>query len=113
MARRRAKGLPIHGWLAIDKAAGMTSTQVVARVKHLTQAQKAGHGGTLDPLATGVLPLALGEATKTVAELKAEPGNDLAIPVLLAAWFLLSRIFISVLRVAPTPSAAPLQEVKA
>jgi tRNA pseudouridine55 synthase len=45
----------------------MTSTQVVARVKHLTQAQKAGHGGTLDPLATGVLPLALGEATKTVA----------------------------------------------
>lgn len=67
MARRRAKGLPIHGWLAVDKAAGLTSTQVVARVKHLTQAQKAGHGGTLDPLATGVLPIALGEATKTVA----------------------------------------------
>ncbi len=67
MARRRANGVPIHGWLAIDKPAGMTSTQVVTRVKHLTQAQKAGHGGTLDPLATGVLPLALGEATKTVA----------------------------------------------
>ena len=67
MARRKVKGVPIHGWLAIDKPAGMTSTQVVTRVKHLTQAQKAGHGGTLDPLATGVLPLALGEATKTVA----------------------------------------------
>ncbi len=67
MARRRVKGVPIHGWLAIDKPAGMTSTQVVTRVKYLTQAQKAGHGGTLDPLATGVLPLALGEATKTVA----------------------------------------------
>ncbi len=67
MARRKAKGVPIHGWLAIDKAAGLTSTQVVARVKHLTRAQKVGHGGTLDPLATGVLPVALGEATKTVA----------------------------------------------
>lgn len=65
MARRR-KGQPVHGWIAIDKAAGMTSTQVVGAVRRLLDAQKAGHGGTLDPLATGVLPIALGEATKTV-----------------------------------------------
>jgi tRNA pseudouridine55 synthase len=65
MSRAR-RGRPIHGWLAIDKAAGQTSTDVVNRVKRLTQAQKCGHGGTLDPLATGVLPIALGEATKTV-----------------------------------------------
>ncbi|MDR3518671.1 MAG: tRNA pseudouridine(55) synthase TruB [Azospirillaceae bacterium] len=66
MARKR-KGNPIHGWLVIDKPAGMTSTQVLARARWLLQAQKAGHGGTLDPLATGVLPIAFGEATKTVA----------------------------------------------
>lgn len=65
MSRRR-KGRRINGWLIIDKPAGMTSTHVVNRVKRLTDAQKAGHGGTLDPLATGVLPIALGEATKTV-----------------------------------------------
>jgi tRNA pseudouridine55 synthase len=67
MARGRRKGRPIHGWLALDKPAGMTSTDAVGRVRRLTQAAKVGHGGTLDPLATGVLPLALGEATKTVA----------------------------------------------
>ena len=65
MARRR-KGLPIDGWLLFDKPQGMTSTQAVSRVKRLYQANKAGHAGTLDPLATGVLPIALGEATKTV-----------------------------------------------
>jgi tRNA pseudouridine55 synthase len=65
MARRR-KGLPINGWLIFDKPQGMTSTQAVARVKRLYDATKAGHAGTLDPLATGVLPIALGEATKTV-----------------------------------------------
>lgn len=65
MARRR-KGLSINGWLIFDKPRGMTSTQAVARVKRLYQAAKAGHAGTLDPLATGVLPIALGEATKTV-----------------------------------------------
>lgn len=64
---RRSKGRPINGWLVIDKGQGITSTQVVNRVKWLTQAQKVGHGGTLDPLATGVLPIAMGEATKTVA----------------------------------------------
>jgi tRNA pseudouridine55 synthase len=65
MARRR-KGQPVHGWLILDKPQGMTSTQAVARVKRLYDAAKAGHAGTLDPLATGVLPIALGEATKTV-----------------------------------------------
>ena len=67
MGRRKPVGRPINGWLVIDKAPGMTSTQVVTEVKRLTQAQKVGHGGTLDPLATGVLPIAMGEATKTVA----------------------------------------------
>jgi tRNA pseudouridine55 synthase len=67
MAARARRGLPIHGWLVIDKPAGMTSTAVVAAVKRLLGAAKVGHGGTLDPLATGVLPVALGEATKTVA----------------------------------------------
>jgi tRNA pseudouridine55 synthase len=65
MARTR-KGLPVSGWLILDKPQGMTSTQAVSRVKRLYQAAKAGHAGTLDPLATGVLPIALGEATKTV-----------------------------------------------
>lgn len=57
---------PIHGWLAIDKGLGASSARVVAEVKRLTGAHRVGHGGTLDPLATGVLPVALGEATKTV-----------------------------------------------
>ncbi len=65
MSRRR-KGKRINGWLIIDKPSGITSTAVVGRVKRLTDAAKAGHGGTLDPLATGILPIALGEATKTV-----------------------------------------------
>jgi tRNA pseudouridine55 synthase len=65
MARQR-KGLAVSGWLIFDKPAGMTSTQAVSKVKWLYQAAKAGHAGTLDPLATGVLPLAFGEATKTM-----------------------------------------------
>ncbi len=65
MARRR-KGNPVHGWVVVDKPVGMTSTQVVGRIRWLLDAQKAGHAGTLDPLASGVLPIALGEATKTV-----------------------------------------------
>jgi len=64
MARR--KGLPVHGWLVLDKPQGMTSTKAVTRIRRLFEAEKAGHAGTLDPLATGVLPIALGEATKTV-----------------------------------------------
>ncbi len=62
----RRKGRPLNGWLNIDKPEGLTSTQVIGRVRRLTQAAKIGHGGTLDPLATGVLPIALGEATKTL-----------------------------------------------
>lgn len=65
MARRK-RGRVINGWLVIDKPSGVTSTQVVNRVRRAMDAQKAGHGGTLDPLATGVLPVAFGEATKTV-----------------------------------------------
>jgi tRNA pseudouridine55 synthase len=65
MARRK-KGRAIHGWLVLDKPVGMTSTQAVGAVRRLFDARKAGHAGTLDPLATGVLPIALGEATKTV-----------------------------------------------
>jgi len=66
MARRK-KGQPINGWLVLDKPLGMTSTHALSRVKRLFDAQKAGHAGTLDPLATGVLPIAFGEATKTVS----------------------------------------------
>jgi len=66
MSRRKPHGRPLDGWLIIDKPAGMTSTDVVNRVKRLFDAQKAGHGGTLDPLATGLLPVAFGAATKTV-----------------------------------------------
>ena len=66
MARKR-KGLPLSGWIVLDKPLEMTSQQAVSAVRRATGAAKAGHGGTLDPLATGVLPIALGEATKTVS----------------------------------------------
>ncbi|MER9943793.1 tRNA pseudouridine(55) synthase TruB [Mesorhizobium sp. M0092] len=67
MARRgKKKGRPISGWLVLDKPVGMGSTEAVAKIKWLFQAEKAGHAGTLDPLASGMLPIALGEATKTV-----------------------------------------------
>jgi tRNA pseudouridine55 synthase len=65
MGRRRS-GQPVHGWLVLDKPIGLSSTVAVSRVRRLFDAQKAGHAGTLDPLATGVLAVALGEATKTV-----------------------------------------------
>ncbi len=65
MARKR-KGRPIHGWLLIDKPVGLSSTAVVTKVRRALNAQKAGHAGTLDPLATGLLAVALGEATKTI-----------------------------------------------
>jgi len=64
---RNRKGRLVNGWLIIDKSIGITSTGVVNRVKRLLDARKAGHGGTLDPLATGLLPIAFGEATKTVS----------------------------------------------
>ena len=56
----------MHGWVILDKPVGMTSTHAVAVIKRLFTAKRAGHAGTLDPLASGCLPLALGEATKTV-----------------------------------------------
>jgi tRNA pseudouridine55 synthase len=65
MARRKT-GEKIDGWVVLDKPVGLGSTEAVSRVRRLFGAQKAGHGGTLDPLASGVLPIALGEATKTV-----------------------------------------------
>ena len=63
---RKRKGRDISGWLVVDKPAGMTSTSVVNKVRWALQAKKAGHAGTLDPDATGILAVALGEATKTV-----------------------------------------------
>ena len=56
----------VHGWVVLDKPIGMTSTHAVAVLKRLFTAKRAGHAGTLDPLASGGLPIALGEATKTV-----------------------------------------------
>ena len=67
MARRRHQEPDISGWLAVDKPAGITSTTVSNRIRRLTGGAKCGHGGTLDPLATGILPIALGQATKTVS----------------------------------------------
>ena len=63
---RRKRGSKVDGWLILDKPVDLTSTQAVNIVKRIFDAQKAGHAGTLDPLATGILPIALGEATKTV-----------------------------------------------
>ena len=57
---RRKKGDPVHGWVVLDKPLGMTSTQAVEKVRHIFNAKKAGHAGTLDPLADGILPIALG-----------------------------------------------------
>jgi tRNA pseudouridine55 synthase len=64
--RGKKKGRPVSGWVVLDKPVGMGSTEAVSKVKWLFQADKAGHAGTLDPLASGMLPIALGEATKTV-----------------------------------------------
>lgn len=66
MSKRRKKGRPVNGWIILDKPYDFGSTEAVSKLKWLLQAQKAGHAGTLDPLATGVLPIAFGEATKTV-----------------------------------------------
>ena len=67
---RRRSGRALDGWLNIDKPRGMSSAACVAAVRRITDAAKVGHAGTLDPLATGVLPMALGEATKTVSLLQ-------------------------------------------
>ena len=63
---RKKKGDHVSGWICLDKPIDMGSTEAVTRVRRIFNAQKAGHAGTLDPLATGILPIALGEATKTV-----------------------------------------------
>jgi tRNA pseudouridine55 synthase len=64
--KRKREKRDVHGWLVLDKPVGMTSTHAVSVVKRAFQAKRAGHAGTLDPLASGLLPIALGEATKTV-----------------------------------------------
>jgi tRNA pseudouridine55 synthase len=64
--QKRSSRVDINGWVNLDKPTGISSTQAVGRIKFLLNAKKAGHAGTLDPLASGVLPIALGEATKTV-----------------------------------------------
>ncbi|MEZ2130119.1 MULTISPECIES: tRNA pseudouridine(55) synthase TruB [unclassified Sinorhizobium] len=63
---RKPKGRPVSGWLILDKPVDFGSTEAVSKIKWLFKAQKAGHAGTLDPLASGMLPIALGDATKTV-----------------------------------------------
>ena len=76
MARRgKKKGRPVSGWLVLDKPVGMGSTEAVSKIKWLFQADKAGHAGTLDPLASGMLPIALGEATKTVPYVRTAPRS--------------------------------------
>ncbi len=64
-AQKRRRKRDVHGWVVLDKPLGMTSTRAVSAIKHLFEARRAGHAGTLDPLASGCLPIALGEATKT------------------------------------------------
>jgi tRNA pseudouridine55 synthase len=66
MSAPRRHRVDVHGWIVLDKPVGMTSTHAVAALRRLLNAKKAGHAGTLDPLASGILPLAFGEATKTV-----------------------------------------------
>jgi len=66
MSKPRRERLKVDGWIVLDKPVGVTSTHALSIVKRLTKADKAGHAGTLDPLASGILPLAFGEATKTV-----------------------------------------------
>jgi tRNA pseudouridine55 synthase len=66
MSQKKSNRAVVDGWVVLDKPVGLTSTQAVSRLKRIYNAQKAGHAGTLDPLASGILPVAFGEATKTV-----------------------------------------------
>ena len=66
MSKPRSNRVVVDGWVILDKPVGMTSTHAVSRLKRIYNAKKAGHAGTLDPLASGILPVAFGEATKTV-----------------------------------------------
>jgi tRNA pseudouridine55 synthase len=71
----KRRGDDVHGWLVLDKPVGVSSAKAVAEARRIFNANKTGHGGTLDPLASGILPLAFGEATKTVAYAMAGPKN--------------------------------------
>lgn len=66
MSKPRSTRIAVDGWIVLDKPVGVTSTHAVSRLKRIFNAKKAGHAGTLDPLASGILPVAFGEATKTV-----------------------------------------------
>src|SRR5437763_12686941 len=66
MSQFRSTRVEVNGWVVLDKPIGMTSTYAVSRLKRIFNARRAGHAGTLDPLASGLLPIAFGEATKTV-----------------------------------------------
>lgn len=68
--KKHTRRTDLHGWINLDKPLGMTSTQAVGKVKRILNVKKAGHAGTLDPLASGILPIAIGEATKTVSFLQ-------------------------------------------
>ncbi len=68
--QHRSKRVEVNGWVVLDKPVGITSTHAVSRLKRIYNGKKAGHAGTLDPLATGILPIALGEATKTVPNIQ-------------------------------------------
>ena len=63
---RKRKGNPVHGWINLDKPLGLTSTQAIGRIRRVLNPAKIGHAGTLDPLATGILPIAMGDATKVI-----------------------------------------------
>lgn len=79
MARRR-KGRDISGWLVLDKPCGISSNHALGKVRHAFDAKKAGHAGTLDPMASGILPIAFGEATKTIPYMMdASKGYDFTI----------------------------------
>ena len=75
MARKK-KGEPVSGWINLDKPAGLTSTQAIGRIRRILNPQKIGHAGTLDPMATGILPIAMGEATKTIPFIQDAPKTD-------------------------------------
>jgi len=102
MARRK-KGDAVSGWICLDKPYDLTSTHAVSRVRRAFNAQKAGHAGTLDPLATGILPIALGEATKTVPFLvDADKTYRFVIE-----WAAPRRPSIARARPPPAPTSAP------
>ena len=85
----------ISGWIILDKQGGITSRQAVSKISKIFKLKKVGHGGTLDPLATGVLPIALGEATKLISFIQKKKKNihlqlngvKQQIPMILKGWF--------------------------